>query len=296
MKREDYKHWIIPALSILWIVICFAIDVIWKQTILGETLPGHGGTRGDFAQNPYGPLSPILLTLRHFLLFYYIYLSLRYYSKYRNYIVSELSIADEVDFRWVRNILYTFTIAITFWFIFDLASMVFDYDYDTVWWGYLFWGITIFYITICGYKDDSHINNQIAFDPNKAVVLIEPEVLQEADHNQSIPLRQIMEQNKSYLKPNLNLNDFAKELRIAPSQLSKILNNEFNQNFNEFVNQFRIHEVVKKLKQEAYSHYSILGIALECGFNSKATFNRVFKIQMGMSPSEYRKNVSSKKS
>jgi AraC-like DNA-binding protein len=60
-------------------------------------------------------------------------------------------------------------------------------------------------------------------------------------------------------------------------------------NFNDYVNQFRVGEVKKKLLQAEWAHLTITGIAFESGFNSKASFQRIFKEQTGMSPSEFRK-------
>ncbi|MEO0470134.1 MAG: helix-turn-helix domain-containing protein, partial [Bacteroidota bacterium] len=71
------------------------------------------------------------------------------------------------------------------------------------------------------------------------------------------------------------------------NQLSQIINLGFGQNFNEFVNQYRIEAVKTQLQQGAQKQLSLLGVALECGFNSKATFNRTFKKLTQTTPSQY---------
>ncbi|MDO8898280.1 MAG: helix-turn-helix domain-containing protein, partial [Bacteroidales bacterium] len=59
----------------------------------------------------------------------------------------------------------------------------------------------------------------------------------------------------------------------------------------EFVNEYRVNEVKKMLADPKYTHYSLLGIAFECGFSSKSTFNSVFKKFTRKTPSEYRKSL-----
>jgi AraC-like DNA-binding protein len=66
-----------------------------------------------------------------------------------------------------------------------------------------------------------------------------------------------------------------------------MINQGFKVNFNDFVNGYRIKAVINLFKNEAYKKQTLLGISLDCGFNSKTTFNRCFKKQTGMSPKEF---------
>ena len=70
-------------------------------------------------------------------------------------------------------------------------------------------------------------------------------------------------------------------------ELSEAINSGVGKNFNDFVNSYRVKEVEQMLQDGKQEQLSLLGIALECGFNSKATFNRVFKKMTGQSPSQY---------
>ena len=72
--------------------------------------------------------------------------------------------------------------------------------------------------------------------------------------------------------------------------LSFVINNGFGKNFNDFVNEFRVAEVKNKLNEGAAENLNLLGIALDSGFNSKATFNRAFKKFTGISPKEFQNN------
>jgi len=102
-------------------------------------------------------------------------------------------------------------------------------------------------------------------------------------------INQLMAMEKIYLNENLNLREFALHLKADPNFISFILNNHLGGNFYDFVNRYRIEEVKNKLNNPDYKHLSLLGIALESGFNSKTTFNRVFKQVMGMTPTEFQK-------
>ena len=103
-------------------------------------------------------------------------------------------------------------------------------------------------------------------------------------------LTQYMETEKPHLNENLTLGELANKLEILPNNLSRLINEGFGKNFYEFVNAYRINEVKKSLVDPKFAHYSLLGIALECGFNSKSTFNSVFKQFTGKTPSAYRKS------
>ena len=103
----------------------------------------------------------------------------------------------------------------------------------------------------------------------------------------------LLKEDQLWMQPNLKIADLAKKLNIPPHQLSQILSEGLQTNFFDLINQYRIEEIKRRLVQPAFRHYSILAIALDCGFNNKATFNRVFKKMTGMTPSAFAGNVSS---
>ncbi len=104
-------------------------------------------------------------------------------------------------------------------------------------------------------------------------------------------LKNIMTEKKPYLNEKLTISDLANMLNISRHHLTQIINENLNKNFYNFVNEYRIEEVKKMLLDDKKKHYSILAIAYECGFNSKSTFNTLFKKYTGITPSEYRKQV-----
>jgi AraC-like DNA-binding protein len=99
-----------------------------------------------------------------------------------------------------------------------------------------------------------------------------------------------MEENKPYLDENLSLNTLAQQLDLTANQLSQIINQKTSSNFFNFINSFRVEAVKVKLKDLNYAHYSILAIGYDCGFQSKSSFNKIFKQMVGKTPLEFQKS------
>ena len=97
---------------------------------------------------------------------------------------------------------------------------------------------------------------------------------------------------KPYLNPEYSLQMMVVDLKISRHKLSQVINRSQKKNFYKFINEFRLEEVKEMLVDPAYEHYSVLGIAMECGFNSKTSFNRIFKEETGFTPTAYKKNFS----
>jgi AraC-like DNA-binding protein len=100
-----------------------------------------------------------------------------------------------------------------------------------------------------------------------------------------------MESKRPYLIPALTIVDLAKELDISSKNLSQLINETFRMNFYRFVNSYRI-EAAKRMMSSAFDpKTTILEVLYEAGFNSKSSFNRMFKEQTGITPSQYIKTI-----
>jgi len=106
-------------------------------------------------------------------------------------------------------------------------------------------------------------------------------------------LEKYMEDEKPYIDSMLTLGDLAKFLTIPPSHLSMIFSSQTEYNFFTFVNRYRVEEIVKIFKDPEHADKTILSIAYANGFNSKSTFNNMFKKFKGVTPSIYRKSLTS---
>lgn len=100
-------------------------------------------------------------------------------------------------------------------------------------------------------------------------------------------LRQHMEQQRSYLTYNLTIEQLSAETGISMRQLSQVINQLGNQNFYDFVNQYRL-EHAKALLLDEQKALRVNEVMYDSGFSSKSTFNEVFKKNTGLSPSAFR--------
>ena len=100
-----------------------------------------------------------------------------------------------------------------------------------------------------------------------------------------------MEKNKPFLDRDLSIYDLSKQTGIPRHYITQILNEKHGKNFFMFVNEYRIREVILRFEDQKYRNFTILAIALDSGFNSKATFNSIFKNQTGITPSAYREKL-----
>jgi AraC-like DNA-binding protein/uncharacterized Tic20 family protein len=97
-----------------------------------------------------------------------------------------------------------------------------------------------------------------------------------------------MEEKKPYLEVDLTIHDISAELNIPRHYLTQVINGLLGKNFYTFINEYRIQEVKKLLVNDEYSRYTLTSIAYEAGFNSKSSFNSIFKNSTGMTPSQFK--------
>lgn len=136
----------------------------------------------------------------------------------------------------------------------------------------------LYWIGIIGY----HRINSI-----KSNSIAQSKVLSDEMQKQFESLCKAMETEKLYLDPDLNQQKFAVHIGVQAKTVSTILSNVYKGNFNDFVNTYRVKEVQRRLDEQSHRHFTISAIAFESGFNSNATFQRVFRNKVGTSPSVY---------
>lgn len=94
----------------------------------------------------------------------------------------------------------------------------------------------------------------------------------------------LMAEEELYLNPNLNINNISEYINEHPKFISKIINDIKGQNFNRYINSFRVEKAKELLFCENYSNFNIKGIGEEAGFKSNSSFYRAFKKEMGLTP------------
>jgi AraC-like DNA-binding protein len=105
-------------------------------------------------------------------------------------------------------------------------------------------------------------------------------------------LGRYMVDEKAYTNCDLSLEEVAQNIGITSHTLSQILNVFIQKNFFNYVNEYRVERVKNMLTDQTYNNLSLVGIALEAGFNSKSSFNRIFKKTTGMTPTDFKNKNS----
>ncbi|RMG73597.1 MAG: AraC family transcriptional regulator [Bacteroidetes bacterium] len=222
---------------------------------------------------------------------YFFWLAINWYRRYRSWTATEFSDPDSIRFTWFRNVVFFMLAGIVFKEAMNGVDFFLDLDfYQDWWWNLALVGI-IYYVGIWGYAQPQPAH--VYFEA--AVPLPDEEVPQAASepvpaaaiHPDTRRLTQYMERERPYLDPGLTLAGLAQRVGMPAPELSARINGDLGQNFNDFVNQYRVEAFQRKARQPDKQALTFLAIALDCGFNSKATFNRAFHKHTGMSPREW---------
>ena len=300
--KLDFKQGLHLILGIIYLIYNLWI-VIYDKIILKDYYFYSDGADKDFDEW-YQISGQVALAI-------YFVLSLLYYNRYRKLIVQVTSNADAVLFRWIKTYLIAFLAMILLPIIFDFIKIYLPStnEYENNWWFYLFYSIILYYIAITGYANaietkigfemsvfdkkpilllsqkNDFINNQIDvidIDHQDLKTEISPEI-----NVWKTKIETLIQTEKLYQNPELSLTEIAKKLESNSNIISRAINQGFDMNFNDFINNYRIESVKKMFENGEHKKSTLIGIAYDCGFNSKATFNRAFKKNTGFSPKEY---------
>jgi AraC-like DNA-binding protein len=301
-SKKDLLHLIPGFTYLLWCVIVVVVD----KLIVKKYYLMNGDNDPDF--------DAWYQWLQNISILVYLLLSIRFYKQYKQYVMYEFSFADVANLNWLRNFLIAFGIITVLPLIQEILQLfpVFqNLDYIGSWYYFLAFAVVVYYIAINGFNAVVVPLRKLLFEPKLLLQYYQPLLLaapqtktEEAQYelveqqtnteleNWKQKITSLMQNEKLYEDAELTLSQFAKQLSTNTSVLSKIINTGFQMNFNDFVNQYRVSSMMEKLKAGEQKNQTLLGIAFDCGFNSKATFNRAFKKQTGLSPKEWMdKNV-----
>ncbi len=160
------------------------------------------------------------------------------------------------------------------------------------------YGIAAMLVLVIGFfgirKGRIFTSSNIDFDMEKAIEE-EEEVPSKLTSEEEIfvhRLLEFMKTDKPHLDPEINLVLLSRKLKVSPEYLSDIINSRLNKNFYDFINHYLIEEFKQLCKALESKKLTLISLAYDSGFNSKATFNRVFKKEVGCTPSEYYSKVS----
>jgi len=220
------------------------------------------------------------------------YLLLR---KYKKNVLDSISNADVINLNWLSLLFYVW--AVSALVLFPISVLTVGRDWMPVSLTHALLQISnvvfIFIVGYYGFKQTTVFANsrhQIEVAPKKNPYQRSGLTkLHSADiHSQ---LLNLMTERRPYLNGDLTASELAEQLGVSANHLSQVLNQEQHQNFFDFVNSYRVREVQRKMKDSAFDHYTLLAIALDSGFNSKTSFNTVFKKLTASTPSQYFKEL-----
>ncbi len=120
----------------------------------------------------------------------------------------------------------------------------------------------------------------------------QPMIIGEEDKIQINLIKAHMDTHEPYLDPSLTMRQLSKQLNMNDRDLSLLINHKLNKHFFDFVNEYRIKKAMDFLRDPEEKDLTVLEILYKVGFNSKSSFNTVFKKYTGKTPTQYRRSHS----
>ncbi len=204
-------------------------------------------------------------------------------KRYSNKIKESYSTLDMINLNWLK---YLIIIFIIIW-----VTAVICESFSIISWDY-FWILVSLLMYIIGYFAlwqpeifKIEVRDEVIAKENKYE---KSSLTDEMSDKYFIKLKELMKKEKPYLKAGLTLPDLAKILNISTHHLSQLLNQKSKKNFFEFINQYRIEEAKKLIKDPKYKNIKIVEIGYEVGYNSISSFNNAFKKNTSLTPSIYK--------
>lgn len=213
---------------------------------------------------------------------WYFYYSWQLLAKYRNWIGNRFSETDSVSLGWFRNFLILMIAWIVFRELLNIVDAYLDLPFSQDWWWNLALAIAAIYVGISGLSQSQPADmvfEEAQKQEDQSKLSLQPNIMEIID--------QRMQLDRYYLQPELSIRELASQLKIPLNDLSQAINQAKNTNFNDYINDWRVREFIEQYPKPENRQYTILSVALDCGFNSKATFNRAFKKVTGASPKAY---------
>jgi len=259
-------------------ILHFIPFVIYLSLLIPYYLLGQDSQYSILLKRILG--SPWLFLVIQFI--YYLVQARRLVKTHQKNIVQKFSNVSGRDTAWMKLIFLIFIVVLLFitiatpWIIHGI-NLPSYYLF-----GAIFFSLLLYYIAFKGLMQrtatemETSPDNTILTDDQSQLLLLKERLLF------------CMENDKPYLNPELTLTELARQLKLSRNQLSMVINNGIGDNFYNFVNNFRIEEVKRLIQEDNHRKYTLLALAQDAGFNSKSTFNNIFKKSTGLTPSEYR--------
>jgi AraC-like DNA-binding protein len=263
-------------------LIHFVVFAVFLVLVIPIYLYGKEGAYSIFLQRIVG--SPWIFLVLQF--GYYLIQARRLLRVHKKNIVEKFSNVEGMDVSWLSLIIWVFGLIL---FFITIATPLLIHGIDFPSYNKasaIFFSLILFFIAYKGIKQRIPLEITISNETDQEVT----------DRETILRLKEklltYMEANKPFLNPELTLIDLAKQIAISRNQLSQVINTGVGDNFYNFINKFRVEEVKELIKKDTGKQFTILSLANDAGFNSKSSFNNIFKKMTGLTPSEYRDGQS----
>lgn len=219
----------------------------------------------------------------------YSFISLGILAKQQRLLKDYYSKIENLSLRWLQAPIIYFASYFILWQILTETDRFF---FDRSLRAYYFLpNFTLLSIVTCWIAFKGYIQKESEFVDLKPFSKKSKTIAIQKDEEFISKLNMLMETKQPYLNPELNLSMLANLLHIKPKTLSLKINQNYNQNFYDLINSYRVKEFQERIKSSSSQKFSLLGLAYDCGFNSKSTFNNVFKKFTRLTPSQYVKGL-----
>ncbi|MEO9484164.1 MAG: helix-turn-helix transcriptional regulator [Ekhidna sp.] len=279
LDRKAYLHFLPSTLYFLYSLLVFVVDFF----ILDEFYFYADGKDKDLS--PWYQITGTISILA------YTTSSYQNYQKYKARILDEVSFAENITYGWLKRFLLSLIFILALRVLFMLALPNWG-DFGLKWWYYLIFACTFYYITFAGYTNGILASfayqlpsPRLEENQTKELIIADVEKWKAKIHAYVVDA-------SAYKNPRLTLQDVASHLKTNPRIISQSINQGFEMNFNDYVNEARLEALKARIDNEDHLHFTLLALAMDCGFNSKSTFNRVFKNRMGITPNDYLKKAN----
>jgi AraC-like DNA-binding protein len=234
------------------------------------------------------PIMIIAMALSSLIYFSWAALMVR---RYNRKIKGYFSETTNYDLAWLRVVMIASAIVYTIIYVAFVADLVlpvasFQWMHKV---SFILGSIYLIVLGFFGHKQGNLFSDRpIAIDlPETEPMLNETYSLDKRENDFIHSLLAFMSEKKPYLNAEITLTTLATDLEVSSEYLSKIINGRLGKNFYDFINHYRIEEFKTRCTLPENKNFTLIAIAFDCGFNSKATFNRVFKNATGETPGDY---------
>ena len=235
----------------------------------------------------------------------YIVLTLFRLSQHTKNISQSFSYTEKINLNWLKYVVGGLGFV---WIIVIISNVLVRFPFLSITAHdhiiYLALTMSVFFLGYYGIKQQAIYSHEPTLDMKKASTAPTRKketanqyqhsgLKQEEAEKHALKVQEYFSSDKPFLNGKLSLGEVSEYMDISVNHLSQVINEQLGMSFFDFVNSYRVEEVKARLSDSKYENYTLLGIAFDSGFNSKSSFNSIFKKFTGSTPSQYASRINS---